>query len=418
MTINKDFSSAVVEDLVSRCVNTAEEGGDLGASIVEKLKEIFEISEKFAENNDDKVLRMFILKKLEECAKDEIDRSANANIKDDIKERSEKGAKKMMANEMGKHLQTDDPINNEMGLEGSGIIDRGADKLQIDWCVDGLPSLQKLPSAGNAATCAFAVGIVFEAIKLYSKERRKNKDYVDSAINVTKDTLSATAGTFTKKAVLEYLSVETSKTAIAAGGVVGSVVSCSISLTVDAVKRARGDISKIKQRKKMASRLGGNAGSILGGVGTTVTVMALVANPVGWAVTLGGIGAGVAGYVGGSFAGTTIDNAIWDETEDEAVEIYYYFGDSIKRRTRPIWSKWKILGRYEEKREIDEEGAQKGIIILLMVMFPSFKNLVKVQTEFENLMKSSCSDEGTRVSEIMHGCLWKILKSFEKENSI
>ena len=43
MTINKDFSSAVVEDLVSRCVNTAEEGGDLGASIVENLKETFEI---------------------------------------------------------------------------------------------------------------------------------------------------------------------------------------------------------------------------------------------------------------------------------------------------------------------------------------------------------------------------------------
>ena len=51
-----------------------------------------------------------------------------------------------------------------------------------------------------------------------------------------------------------------------------------------------------------------------------------------------------------------------------------------------------------------------------MVMFPSFKKLVKIQTEFENLMKSSCSDEGTRVSEIMHGCLWKILKSFEKEH--
>ena len=84
MTINKDFSSAVVEDLVSRCVNTAEDGGDLGASIVKMLQEIFEISEKFAENNDDKVLRLFILKKLEECAKDEIDRSANAKIKDDI----------------------------------------------------------------------------------------------------------------------------------------------------------------------------------------------------------------------------------------------------------------------------------------------------------------------------------------------
>ena len=39
MTLNKDFSSAVVEDLVSRCVNSAEDGGDLGASIVEKLQE-------------------------------------------------------------------------------------------------------------------------------------------------------------------------------------------------------------------------------------------------------------------------------------------------------------------------------------------------------------------------------------------
>ena len=418
MTLNKDFSSAVVEDLVSRCVNSAEDGCDLGASIVQNLKEIFEISEKFAENNDDNVLRLFILKKLDECAKDEIDRSAKARVKGNINERSEKGAKKMMANEIGKNLPTDDPRSNEMSWDGPENIDWVADEPLVDWCDNGLPSLPKLPSAGNAATCAFAVGIVFEAIKLYSKERRKNKDYVDSTINVGKDTLSATAGTFTKKAVLEYLSVETSKTAIAAGGVVGSVVSCSIGLTVDAVKRARGDISKVRQRKGMASRLGGTAGGILGGVGTTVTVMALVTNPVGWAVTLGGIGAGVAGYVGGSFAGTTIDNAIWDETEDEAIEIYHYFGDSIKRRSRPIWSKWKILGRYEEKREVDEEGAQKGIIILLMVMFPSFKNLVKVQTEFENLMKSSCSDEGTRVSEIMHGCLWKILKSFEKEHSI
>ena len=114
MTINKDFSSAVVEDLVSRCVNTAEEGGDLGASIVEKLKEIFEISEKFAENNDDNVLRLFILKKLDECAKDEIDRSAKARVKGNIKERSEKGAKKMMANEIGKNLPTDDLLTMPM----------------------------------------------------------------------------------------------------------------------------------------------------------------------------------------------------------------------------------------------------------------------------------------------------------------
>ena len=177
MTINKDFSSDVVEDLVSRCVSSAEDGGDLGASIVEKLQEIFEISEKFAENNDDKVLRLFILKKLEECAKDEIDRSAKSKIKGNIKERSEKGAKKMMANKMGKTLQTDNPIKNEMGWEGSEIIDWGADELQVDWFDDGLPSLQKLPSAGNAATCAFAVGMVFEAIKLYSKDRRKNPCY-------------------------------------------------------------------------------------------------------------------------------------------------------------------------------------------------------------------------------------------------
>ena len=113
-------------------------------------------------------------------------------------------------------------------------------------------------------------------------------------------------------------------------------------------------MTKVEYRKSAASNIGGAAGGLLGGIGTTLIVTAAVSNPVGWALTLGAGAVGVVGGIAGAIGGKKIDKAIWDENVDQIVHVYEFFGVATTRDTQPppVLSPNAVMGAY--KRKVNE----------------------------------------------------------------
>mmetsp|Transcript_14043 Transcript_14043/g.20508 ORF Transcript_14043/g.20508 Transcript_14043/m.20508 type:complete len:636 (-) Transcript_14043:239-2146(-) len=166
------------------------------------------------------------------------------------------------------------------------------------------------------------------------------KTWVDHIEGVAKGTISGGAGgaaAWGSKRMFEGCAAMGGKSVWRAGAV-GAVVGCGISLLYDVTLQQRGKITAIEQRKKMANTLGGGAGGLVGGAGAAVGAVALGCTPVGWAVFLSTFVGGVAvGALGGQ-AGSALDSALWDASEDQIQHVYQFFGLENSRGQRKQYS--------------------------------------------------------------------------------
>jgi len=129
------------------------------------------------------------------------------------------------------------------------------------------------------------------------------------------------------------------------------------------IKIARGKWSVVEYRRKMADSLGSAAGGLVGGIAVTAGTLALVSNPVGWAVVGAGLAGGIAGSLGGSVGGAKLDKLLWNKDKDDLEHLFWFFDlGPFKRRKDPfsqIENVESIIDNFDKKlKEQDNSKAE------------------------------------------------------------
>eukprot|EP00931_Biecheleriopsis_adriatica_P078238 TRINITY_DN51695_c0_g1_i1.p1 TRINITY_DN51695_c0_g1~~TRINITY_DN51695_c0_g1_i1.p1 ORF type:complete len:550 (-),score=95.96 TRINITY_DN51695_c0_g1_i1:153-1802(-) len=195
-------------------------------------------------------------------------------------------------------------------------------------------------------------------------------------------------------------------------GAAGAVVATSFTLIYDGVKRSRGEITGVEQRKSAASHLGG----ALGGLGAGTGVVALCFTPpLGWSALAAGFACGVGGGLAGGYGSAKIDGLIWDESEDHVMLVYEFFDIPAKRgqMPRPVMNPQELQEKFSNKfkQNSDDKWKQQCKVhlhFLLRSMYPKFGVVVDAAARLKDELeeRSIHANVASRVaSEMMEKLL-------------
>lgn len=297
--------------------------------------------------------------------------------------------------ELGPLLSADDEKNDNLTEEDPLFVDDSTENK-----VNGINT--ELSTFQGKIAIGTAVGFVFTGAGItYGQEYNENESRIEKIKKIAAETASGGITTGIGAATKTL-----GGTVFDVGGIV-ALTSLILSSSYDSIRFARGKMTKIEYRKNTASNLGGAAGGLIAGLGTTLLVTFTVSNPVGWALALGAGAVGVVGGIAGAIGGRKIDKAIWDEGTDQVLHVHQFFGLPLLRHQNPIpiVEPKTLMELYDKKVKVSHDPPKRRnhfdwlkkcqalFMLLLRFMFPIYKILIDMTFEWKERFDSKTQFE-------------------------